>query len=170
MYSIEDKAFAIREVQRYLLIISQNEDNFPTVVVDGIYGENTAFSVAEYKKRRNLPITAGVEKRTFDMLYSEASALTALKDAKQFTGDITGFPLKIGDSNNNVLILNALYRTLGKKYRDLPQKNLYGSFYSADTYGFTKGLQKIFGFSSDGIVTRELYARILEELNSDVMI
>ena len=45
MYSIYDKTLAIREVQRYLLLISEEEERITDIAVDGIYGESTRRAV-----------------------------------------------------------------------------------------------------------------------------
>lgn len=162
MYRIDDKAAAIREVQKYLRAASRENESIPLVAVDGTYGTETADAVRAFQKCKSLPETGVVNYATFTSLYEtyivheESKALNSLPSH----GD---FPLRLGDTGEGVVLLHSLLRMLGKYYPDLgriPQT----SAFSDDTEKAVRYLQTVFILDPSGIVTKKLYLRMEREL------
>ena len=76
----------------------------------------------------------------------------------------TIFPLKIGDSGNDVSNLNTLLRELSNHYIDIKPLP-YGSFYSRDTRAAVLAVQKIFIMDETGLADISLITRIKKEIN-----
>ena len=52
MYPLSDKVSAIREVQKFLHLISDKKGStIPRVSIDGIYGEETRGAVSEFQRQ-----------------------------------------------------------------------------------------------------------------------
>lgn len=162
MYRIEDKAAAIREVQKYLRAAARENENIPLVAVDGNYGTDTADAVRAFQKCKSLPETGVVNYATFTSLYEaylvheESKALNSLPSH----GD---FPLRLGDTGEGVVLLHSLLRMLGEYYPDLGRIPETCAF-SGDTENAVRYLQTVFILEPSGIVTKKLYLRMEREL------
>lgn len=87
-YSIED-AIAwtnknltkeqVKEIQNALRTLGIKDEKGKDIVVDGGYKEKTAFAVAEFQRRKELPVNGKAEKETLEALRMESSKL---KEAK----------------------------------------------------------------------------------------
>lgn len=157
MYNVNDKSSAIRELQRFLLLISQNY-SIPHLSVDGIFSEETRTAVEEFQRQNSLPVTGIAERETFDLAYKKYKE-ELLRLAMSTNKD---FPLKIGDSGNNVTELNNLINELSFYYRDLAK--VYGDFYSKDTENSVKLLQQYFLQIPSGTVNALFIERLKNEL------
>ena len=157
MYLLTDKSEFIREIQRFLSRLSQ-DDSLPHLAVDGIYTAETEAAVKEFQKQNNLTITGKVEQKTFELLYQQY--LNSLAEFHNFNPE--SFPLKIGDAGNDVLMLNTYIRELSEFYRDL--KIEWSDFFSANTEESVNLLQEYFRTEKTGEVTQKFMLKIQNEL------
>lgn len=160
MYIITDKKEAIRQVQRFLLEISQSEmSHIPRVSIDGIYGENTRDAVRAYQGERGLPPSGTVDRVTFDSLFDDyrlARAERAREDAR-----VPAY-LSVGSSGDAVEDLHTLLRRLSSVYAEL-RRVPRSTYYGKDTARAVLYLQEIFGLEPTGTVDPESMERITEE-------
>ncbi len=164
MYHISDKKGAIREVQKYLLAISQRADYLPHVTVDGFYGEETRLAVSDFQREYSLPITGTVNRETFDLLFEQYIYVTDTMEHEKNIFNIGDFPLKRGSGGNDVSVLNSMIRELAFYYRDL--ESPYGDYYSSVTEEAIKLLQGYFIEEKTGIVTVAMFDRLKEEIKA----
>ena len=164
MYRITDKPMAIREIQKYLLVISQNKDELTEIAVDGIYGETTRLAVSDFQINNGLDATGRVDLETFELLFREYSAiLNAVADER----DVIlreSFPLGVGDSSDDIGILNSYLGALSNDYRDM-EKPRSGNYFSPATERSVRQAEKRFGYGESGSVEPALLSRIRVELN-----
>ena len=165
MYRIQDKEQAIRAVQRNLLIISQRDESLPHITVDGIYNEETRFAVSEFQRGRSLIATGAVDKETFDLLVIEANEILLDSDRRSNIINESSFPLRLGDSNNDVSMLNTILDELSEYYLDITEVQI-SSFFSRATESGVKTMQRHLREKQDGEVTIKLFDRLREELNA----
>ncbi len=165
MYRIEDKPAAIRAVQRYLLIISQVDFSLPHITVDGIYSDETRSAVSEFQKGRNLSVTGSVDIDTFTLLATESGEILLYSENRDNTINEALFPLRLGDSNSDVAILNAMLSELSVYYRDINLIRIT-PFFSLTTESGVKVMQRHLKELEDGTVSHKLFARLREELNA----
>ena len=164
MYTINDKASAIRQIQSFLLILAENEENsISHLGVDGIFSEETQRSVRDFQRRFSLPVTGTVERDTFDAIYLEY-----LKHIERFpkennTLNRDSFPLKIGDSGNDLSILNAHIREMSYYNKEIAIP--HSDFYSRETESAVKSLQKYFREEVTGVTEERFFNRIRNEIN-----
>ena len=164
MYRLENKAAAVREVQRYLLIVAQKNEALPHITVDGIYSEQTREAVIIYQELYGLRKSGTVDIITFNSLRDEADLILREKELESTVISHSLFPLKIGSSGTDVANLNNALIELSAYY-DI-QAPRRGSFYSKETEEAVKKMQRILILEEDGITTVELKARIDKELLS----
>lgn len=174
MFNIEDRAMAVREVQKYLLVISQTEEYPVAVIVDGVYGDNTRAAVSVFQRRNGIAPTGAVDIITFYALEEQYSKIIEATVASEAVIDRSLYPLQIGDSSEDVSILNSYIRALNISYPDLPFPES-GSFFSKKTEDAVKNLQSRMLRDENGEVDRILMVRIYDEIrfrniinNSDV--
>ncbi len=150
MYTIGNRAGAIKTVQRYLGLSES-----------GIFDDKTRVAVKEFQSARNLEITGVVDYISFVLLrshfYENENARNAAKIAPTLK-----FPVKFGDSGPQITRLNSeLSEALANYsfYGILPR----GSFYNSYTSGAVVRLREIFGLKSGDVVDEELYMRLQRE-------
>lgn len=167
MYRTEDRAAAIRQIQRYLYEIHKSEWlDIPRVPIDGIYGNDTRSAVVELQRLKNIQPSGLVDYETFGAIYEEYLLASRLSDSdSQFLLTGKPFPFKVGDSGADIEIIHLIFRELSGYYKDLPIPKK-SSYFSEESASFTRGLQNIFGMPPDGIVTAAMYDRILFELSA----
>ena len=118
MYELLNKPAAIKEVQKFLYVISDRVNNkVPRVAIDGIYGNETRNAVLIFQRLYDLEGDGTVDRITFDkmyILYEEAR-----NSDLSFDYIITenGFPVKLGDQNNDVIYIHLLINELKKHIR-----------------------------------------------------
>ena len=160
MYYVNDKKSAIREIQRFLLKISQ-KNNVPHLSVDGFYSGETEEAVRAFQRLYELDATGKVERETFDAIYSEYVRILNEETSEALELESESYPLKLGDSGNNVDVLNATIRELSLVYNDLPIP--YGDFYSPDTADAVRLLQRYFREYESGEVSFAFFNKMKKE-------
>ena len=166
MYDITDKSNAIREVKKYLYLVSQNM--YPEIgrgTIDGIYDSQTRKSVASYQKIKKLPETGTVDLNTFNLLYKDYYSTQRRLLSKGYIITEDGFPLSIGTMNEDVRIIHAMIGELNDIYTELSEVG-HGSYYSKGTAESVKMLRKIFGMPDGEHVDEELYQRMVTEIEA----
>ena len=164
MYTINDTKAAILEVQRFLLAVSQIEKSIPNISVDGFYDEETKAAVIQFQRLHSLPETGKVDKSTFDILFFEYQKII---DRTEHINAVYGndeFPLSLGSSGENVLILHALLSQLGNYYEF--SKKPRGDYYGIETENVIKEMQRIFVMEESGYTDEELIVRMRAELEA----
>lgn len=58
----------IRSLQTMLRVIAEDDRTLPTVVPDGIYGQETITAVSAFQRRNGLPVTGVADQQTWDAI------------------------------------------------------------------------------------------------------
>ena len=58
----------IRSLQTMLRVISEDDDTFPTIIPDGIYGQQTVNAVSAFQRRHGLPVTGITDQATWEAI------------------------------------------------------------------------------------------------------
>ena len=58
----------VRSLQTMLRVIAEDDDNYLTVIPDGIYGPSTMNAVSTFQRRQGLPITGVTDQRTWETI------------------------------------------------------------------------------------------------------
>ena len=61
----------IRSLQTMLRVLSEDDDRFPAVVPDGIYGPNTTNAVSVFQRQNGLPVTGVTDQKTWEQIVEQ---------------------------------------------------------------------------------------------------
>ena len=90
MYRINDKAAAIKEIQRYLRVVVGDEI---VITPNGIYDDVTRLGVIYLQDKYRLNKSGVVDMRTFDLLYAEYKRIIERESVQKEVGAYGCFPL-----------------------------------------------------------------------------
>lgn len=167
MYELLNKPAAIKEVQKFLYVISDRVNNkVPRVAIDGIYGDETRNAVLIFQRLYDLEGDGTVDRITFDkmyILYEEAR-----NSDLSFDYIITenGFPVKLGDQNNDVIYIHLLINELKKTYQDIQGVDTKSNYFSDATKKAVEDLEQIFRIDGNGEVDTVFLSRMEIELDA----
>ena len=105
---------AVYEIQGYIRNISRVDSEIPSLVPDGIYGEETARSVTAFQRKHLLPQTGRVNLDTWNKLLEENDkAVFMFSDpVKTAPARNRDFPLKKGKESHLNANVNLMLRRL----------------------------------------------------------
>lgn len=167
MYELLNKPAAIKEVQKFLYVISDRVNNeVPRVAIDGIYGDETRNAVLIFQRLYDLEGDGTVDRITFDkmyILYKEA-----INDDLSSDYIITenGFPVKVGDQNNDVIYIHLLINELKKTYTDIQGVDTKSNYFSDVTKKAVEDLEQIFRIDGNGEVDANFLSRMETEIDA----
>ena len=163
MYSLGDERAAIREIQKYLLFISDRvTDSVPRVSIDGIYGEETREAVIAFQKYKGVEESGVVDYLTFTLLSEEFKLAKFLYQADNFIIEASHFPIKLGDFGNEALLINLMLDELSEFY-DLGRVDVKPYFNSA-TEDAILNLRRIYMLDGEAVVDALLFDKMRYEL------
>ena len=166
MYRTNDKQAAIREIKKYLYVISTRV--YPEIgrtTIDGQYDAPTQEAVRAFQKIKGLPEHGEVDIDTFNALYDVYDAARWDFYARDYIVEDTDFPVGIGRSGEDVRALHILINELGKHHVDVADTGS-GSYYSARTARAVKSLQRAYGLKESGDIDKIMFSRMLTELRA----
>lgn len=143
---------AVYEIQTYIRNISRIDGDIPSLVPDGIYGEETTESITAFQRKHLLPQTGRVNLATWNKLLEESDrALFALSEPMQTAPAKSGdFPLKKGKKSHLNRNINLMLTRLSDYY-----DNFSGAYLSDEYTEDTERLIGIFQSASGISVTGE---------------
>lgn len=166
MYQQGDKRSAVREIQKYLYVLSDKKyETIPRIPIDGIFDEETKAAVIEYQKIKLLTESGVVDFETFTALYDDyISVVDNFYTNDYIIGD-SSFPLSENDQNEDVRALHLMINELRKSYPQIVNVGT-GSYYSKRTADAVEALRELFVFPKSRKVDKELYRRLKTEINA----
>jgi peptidoglycan hydrolase-like protein with peptidoglycan-binding domain len=118
----------IRSLQQMLRVIAENDERQPSVVPDGIYGNDTVRAVSALQRSAGLPVTGIADQDTWDATVAryqialieqlEAEPLRIILDPGQV--------IRQGESNPNLYIIQAILLVLSQQYPGITQPGMSG--------------------------------------------
>lgn len=164
MYNIANKTEAIREIKKYLFVIS--EFVYPEIernTIDGIYDNRTRASVAKYQQIKGLSSTGEVDYATFEALYDDFDNARDDFYIRDYVIEERGFPIVRGDISEDVRAIHLLINELAKTYTSVDDVGT-GNYFSARTENAIKAFQTLFMMEETGAVDKFLFKRLKREL------
>ena len=163
MYNMNNKEDAVREIQKYLLEISESDDSsISRISVDGVFGDETGKAVREFQNEQGLPPTGIVDRLTHEALYVAYEEALMKRKEKQHFISAAVFPFSRGDQAPEVLILHLILNELRREYRDLARMPM-SDYFGKDTERTLMKMEKHLLRDEDGILTRDLFERLILE-------
>ena len=118
----------IRSLQTMLRVIAESDPMQPSVIPDGIYGQNTAAAVSAFQRRKGLPVTGVADKYTWDAIVAEYEpALVLIAEAEPIAVIFNpNQVIRQGDSHPNVYLAQSMLIVLGDAYDSIPRPGITG--------------------------------------------
>ena len=158
------------ELQQRLRNISKVHKDVPSVIPDGIFGEETENAVRAFQRKFGFSETGIVDFEIWDRINEEGKkALFVLSDPNQVISiKNEDLPLVIGQIGREVHTLNLMLRRLGELYSNFNLTNT-GNEFTYETGNEVKKWQKIINHEITGEVDKLTWNRLAEHylLNSD---
>lgn len=159
---------AVRNLQRYLRRLSDEEKTILPPPIDGIFDSRTAEALSEFQRLYGLPVTGRSDRLTHDLLFEEYLRLTRLRDEQVnpdfFPSAPPGYVTTPGERNSFIVILQWLINELGVVYDALPSLALSGMM-DAATSEALRIYQKIQGIPPTGQLDRSLWNQLARDYN-----
>lgn len=150
-YSNQQKRQHIMELQRYLHAISLMDRKIPTVIPDGIYGQETALTVRAFQSEYNLTETGTVDSATWNKIVAVYKGLFHMKPAPYPAFPSEKFVCESGATGQLVYIIQAMLYGMGQSYDNFPKIKVCGNFNEETTNAVIK-FQKICALPQNGKV------------------
>lgn len=117
----------IRSLQTMLRVIAEDDRTLPTVVPDGIYGQETITAVSAFQRRKGLPVTGVTDQQTWEAIvnaYDEAIVRVHKAEPIEIIMD-PGKVYRRGEYSPNLYLMQSmlLYLSLLHPTIDTPSHN-----------------------------------------------
>jgi peptidoglycan hydrolase-like protein with peptidoglycan-binding domain len=119
----------IRSLQTMLRVIAEQDSALPSLIPDGIYGNNTVRSVSAFQRRSGLPITGITDQSTWDAVVAAYElALTELDRAEPIQTLLNPSQIiRQGEFHPNVYLAQSMLTVLSGIYRSIPEPAITGT-------------------------------------------
>ena len=104
----------VRSLQTMLRVIAENDKTLPTVIPDGIYGQDTIRAVSAFQQKYSIPVTGITDNITWDKIVSEYED-TIIRIGKTEPIEIILDPdevIRIGDRSPYIYLLQSILTQL----------------------------------------------------------
>ena len=165
MYDIRNRREAVKELQKLLLELSEDDPRLLRVAVDGDYSARTAEAVLTFQHHYGLAESGIADLVTWQALADAGLRRRALRRARTEADFPSALPLGIGAVGRPVLNLQAALAELGDAYPELPRIAVTGSYRDGTAYAISL-LQRKYGLSETGITDEETWARVMRDANT----
>lgn len=150
-YSNQQKRQHIMELQKYLHAISLMNRKIPTIIPNGIYGEETASAVKAFQLEYNLPETGKTDSATWNKIVSVYKGLFKMNPEPYPAFPSEKFVCEKGAEGKLVYIIQAMLYGMGQSYDNFPTINVCGHF-NEETINAVIKFQKICAIPQSGKV------------------
>ena len=113
----------IRSLQTMLRVIAEDDTSLPTVVPDGIYGQDTMTAVSTFQRRYGLPVTGVTDQNTWEAIVKAyEAALVRIGKAQPIEIIMDpGQIYRLGDSSPYLYLLQSMLVYLSLFHPDINQ-------------------------------------------------
>ena len=118
----------VRSLQTMLRMISKMIPEIPPVIPDGVYGQSTMRAVTELQRTVRLPATGVVDQATWDetvRMYHDTCEYLLPPQPLEI-GLRPGQCIALGEENLHMLLVEAMFQSLGRVYDNVPPVEVNG--------------------------------------------
>lgn len=117
----------IRSLQTMLRVIAEDDRTLPTVIPDGIYGQDTITAISAFQRRNGLPVTGVTDQQTWEAIVNayDAALVRVEKAAPIEIIMDPGEIYRLGDYHPNIYLLQSILLYLSQLHPsiDTPTHN-----------------------------------------------
>lgn len=108
----------VRSLQTMIRVIAQNDESQPSLVPDGIYGNQTTAAVTAFQRNHGLPVTGVADQVTWEAIVAEYEPALIIAGPAQPLEIILdpGEVLGRGSDDPDVIIVQAVLTVLSRAY------------------------------------------------------
>lgn len=106
-----DTESSVRDLQRWLRVLSKENGNIPEIFIDGIYGNETREAVRVFQQENGITPTGEVDLFTFNAIFEAYSLISRDAETLGYAPDFDSFKdgkMSFGDEFDDVFVLQAL--------------------------------------------------------------
>ena len=154
----------VYELQYLLNVVSEFNNEIPTVIIDGIFGQGTKSAVEAFQRSMGLPVTGKVGINDWETLYREYIGIINALPEGYFnisTLPYPGFVLRLGSQGEAIRALQEYLNFIGNTYSTIPQITVDGVF-GPQTQAAVIAYKEIFGLGNQGIVSASTWSSITD--------
>ena len=118
----------IRSLQTMLQVIAQNDENYPDLIPDGIYGPETMQAVAVFQRKHMLPVTGITDLTTWEAIIPVFD-LSLTKQDSAAPIEVVWNPdsvVRMGQSHPNLFLAQGMLAVLSDVYHSVSRPTLTG--------------------------------------------
>lgn len=152
----------VRSLQTMLRIIAAHHADLPSVIPDGIYGQQTSGAVAAFQRKFGLPITGIADQGTWEMIVSVYKpALIHVSPAQplQITLDPNQV-IRSGESHHSIYLTQAMLIAISKDYGSIPEPPLSGTL-DTGTMDSLSAFQRLSGLAITGELDKTTWKHLV---------
>ena len=118
----------VRSLQTMLRVISESDPTQPSVIPDGIYGQNTMAAVSAFQRRKGLPATGITDQNTWDLIVAEYEPVLILVGEAQPIEVILdpNQVIRRGEQHPNLYLAQGMLIVLSQAYGSIPAPGMNG--------------------------------------------
>ncbi len=118
----------VRSLQQMLRVIGENDDRLPSVVPDGIYGNDTVRAVSAFQRSAGLPVTGIADQETWETIVARYEPALVEQDEAEPLRIILdpGQVVRRGERNPNLYIAQAILIVLSEQYAGITPPGMTG--------------------------------------------
>lgn len=141
----------IRSLQTMLRVIAQEDGRQPSLIPDGIYGNQTTSAVAAFQRNHGLPVTGVTDQNTWEQVVAAYEpALIRVGPAQPIEIILhPGQIIRRGDQEPNVYLLQAILIVLSDVYSSITPPGMNGILDDA-TAASLEAFQSLSGLPATG--------------------
>lgn len=169
IYTEEDRINHIKEIQAFLNKISKINKKIPSLIIDGIYGEDTIEAVKIFQEENSLPVTGEVDEETWNELavsYNEAVE-TLCKPNGLIPCNCPDFLLFKGTKGTNIAIVQTALKRIGECYINFKPPNITEVF-DDETEISVKQFQHLCDLNETGSVDIKTWNMLAKTYNAHI--
>lgn len=118
----------VRSLQTMLRVIAESDELQPSVIPDGIYGQNTMTAVSTFQRRKGLPVTGVTDQTTWEAIVADYEpALILIGEAQPI--EVIFNPNQVirkGESHPNLFLAQGMLMVLSQVYNSINQPGMTG--------------------------------------------
>ena len=119
----------IRSLQTMLRVISEDDERSPTIIPDGIYGQQTVNAVSVFQRQHGLPVTGIADQTTWEAITAAYEPALIRVDAAEPIRVILnpGQIIRRGEKHPNMYLVQAMLTVMSEVYPGITQPNMSGT-------------------------------------------
>ncbi len=156
----------IRSLQTMLRVIAEDDPTLPTVIPDGIYGQDTLTAVSAFQRRYGLPVTGITDQRTWDAIV-EAYEDALIRVDKAAPIEIIldpGQVFRLGDSSPYIYLLQSMLLYLSLSHPGISEPSHNGVL-DDPTAQALAGFQVLAGLEPTGQMDKKTWKYLVHQFS-----